>query len=125
MGFLEHVNIAMVEEGDGRAIARLEVADQHLNRRGMVHGGVIATLVDTAIGRAIASVVGPDASIVTANLSIAFLAPCREEPIEATGRAVCRGRRLLYGEAEVLAGGRLVARAHGTWYARRASNVRS
>lgn len=53
-------------------ILGLRVETKHTNARGMVHGGVLATLADTALGYAIAFASDPPTSLITANLSLDF-----------------------------------------------------
>ncbi len=75
--------------------------------QGIVHGGIVATLLDEALAYAAVYAVGP---AVTAELTVRLRAPCPvETPLVVTGRIHARRRRLLEGTAEVrtLAGDRL------------------
>lgn len=102
---LEHV-------AAGEADVALEVKDRHRNLLGIVHGGVIATLADTAAGIAYRTVLEPGTAHVTTHLSVTYLAPGRAGRILARGRVMKRGRRTGYAEADVLGeGGTLLARA--------------
>ena len=87
----------------GEVEVSLEATPDHLNLVGIVHGGVIATLADTATGIAFRTVVPIDALFVTSQLTITYLAPARSgDTISAIGRVVKRGGRSGYAEADVL-----------------------
>ncbi len=102
---LEHV-------AEGEVDVALAVEDRHRNLLGIVHGGVIATLADTATGLAYRTVLQPGTQHVTAQLNVTYLAPARGGRVLARGRVVKRGRRTGYAEADVLdEEGRLLARA--------------
>jgi uncharacterized protein (TIGR00369 family) len=98
--------------GSGEVEISLEATPDHLNLIGIVHGGVIATLADTATGVAFRTVVPIDTLYVTSQLTLVYLAPARSGGrISARGRVVKRGWRSGYAEADVLdAEGTLLAR---------------
>ena len=93
-GFREHVGL-LVE--DGRTV--LDAGDEHLNPHGSVHGGVLATMIDVAMGQAVRE--GTDGVPVTVALSVTYLEPARPGRLEATATVRKRGRRLTYVQAEV------------------------
>jgi uncharacterized protein (TIGR00369 family) len=97
---------------EGEVDVALELRPEHRNLVGTVHGGVIATLADTAIGLAYRTVLAEGTRHVTSQLSVTFLAPAREGTLVARGVVVKRGKRSGYGEADVVDGaGALLARA--------------
>jgi uncharacterized protein (TIGR00369 family) len=97
---------------EGEVDVALEVRPEHRNLLGTVHGGVIATLADTATGLAYRTVLAEGTQHVTSQLSVTFLAPAREGTIVARGAVVKRGKRSGYGEADVVDDeGTLLARA--------------
>jgi len=57
-----------------RTVVSLEVRPHHLNLIGILHGGVHATLIDSAMGLA-AMLARPDESVVTTHLSVNYVAP--------------------------------------------------
>jgi uncharacterized protein (TIGR00369 family) len=99
MGFREHVGLTAQpgEEGVGRVV--LDADEQHLNPHGTVHGGVLATLLDVAMGTAVATAGGE--SPVTVSLTVTYLEPGRPGRLEATARVRKRGKRLLVVEGQV------------------------
>lgn len=102
---LEHV-------AEGEVDVALVAGAEHLNLMGTVHGGVLATLADTATGLAYRTVLEPGTTFTTIQLQITYLAAGRAGRIVARGRVVKRGRRTGYAEADVVdAEDRLLARA--------------
>ncbi len=101
---------------DGGAEVRLEIKEQMLNSRGLVHGGVICSLVDQAIGAAVHFALGRGRRAVTVELKVNFLAPTTGGVLIARGRLLREGKRLIVGEAEIVdRDGRMIAKALGTW----------
>jgi uncharacterized protein (TIGR00369 family) len=99
---------------EGRdSVVRLEAGEQHLNVGGVVHGGVLASLIDTAMGRAVRSVT--DSSTATSQLTVTYLEPANPGPLVATARVSKRGSTLTIVEAEVEQEGRPIAHALATF----------
>ncbi|MCC7047932.1 MAG: PaaI family thioesterase [Alphaproteobacteria bacterium] len=83
---------------------RAEVAQQH----GFFHGGIVATIADSAGGYAGYSMMPADASVLTVEYKINLMAPAQGDELVARGRVVKTGRTLAVCTAEVFAvdGGR-------------------
>jgi uncharacterized protein (TIGR00369 family) len=81
------------------------------NPNGSLHGGVIMALLDTAMGYAIAAVVGPDGQFnVAAEMNVHFLEPVRAGTLAATAKVRKRGKRGAVVAAVAMDGdGRVVA----------------
>jgi acyl-CoA thioesterase len=101
---------------DGRSRFELEVGPDHLNPHGVVHGGVVYSLADYAMGGALTSRLGPGERCATLEIKINYLAPVREGHLAAEAVVVERTSRIGLLEARVSAGDRLVALATGTFY---------
>jgi uncharacterized protein (TIGR00369 family) len=116
-GFGALAGIRMDEMEDGRARVVLDAADQHLNPHGTVHGGMIATLCDTAMGAAVVAAAPDDESPhpVTIELKVTYLEPATPGEVVATATVRKRGKRITVVEAEVSQGGDVVALALGTF----------
>lgn len=90
-----------VGQPDRRARCRLIVDDRHTNRHGVLHGGIAATLLDSAAG-ATASLTVDDRGrrpFLTVSLSIDFIRPARRGGVttrpdgsSAAGAAFCSSR---------------------------------
>lgn len=95
----------------------LRVGSRHLNPYGFLHGGVTATLVDTAMGTAVASTLGPGEQCAAVGLQMDYVESVRNGRLVAKGRVLRRGRRLAHTRCEVKTEkGRLVALATGSFY---------
>jgi len=83
---------------------------------GLIHGGVITSLCDTAVAVAIFTMIEPDEKILTIELKVNFLAPASGN-ILATARVLHKGRKTAVGEVDVVgANGELAAKALVTYY---------
>ncbi len=94
--FPAHLGIELVEIDDGRARLRLPFRDEVVTIGTVVHGGAIATLVDTAaMAAAWAGAEVPDRLRgSTVGLTISYLAPADGVDVTASAEVVRRGRRL-------------------------------
>lgn len=97
---------------DGCTRIRLVTQPFHLNNLGIVHGGVICTLLDVAMGSTCRLKLG--VPVMTLDMQVAFLSPGRGVLV-AQGRILRAGRSLVYAEAQVLAEGEdaLIAKGSG------------
>ena len=101
----------------GRCCFTLRVRREHMNPHGVVHGGVVYSLVDYAMGGALTSRLEPGERCTTLEIKINYLAPVSGGTLRAEARVVERTRRVGVLEATVRAGGgRLVALATGSFY---------
>jgi len=83
-----------IEDGDpGQAEAWLDVGVDHLNPNDLVHGGVVLTLVDTAMGRASMSVLDEGLFRASIEVSVRFL--------RARVQVLHAGRRIVHPEGRV------------------------
>jgi uncharacterized protein (TIGR00369 family) len=109
------MGISVASVRDGAVDLRLDAGPDHANLHGTVHGGVLATLADTAAGLAVRSAIAPGSGHVSVNLDVQYLAPARPGTLLATGRVLRLGRRIAFAEAEVTdADGTMLARAQVT-----------
>ena len=92
------------------------VRPEHFNPPGVLHGGVIMALLDTAMGYAVAEAVAPDGAFnLAAQMNTHFLEPVREGTVTARATVRRRGRRVAVVEAEATDdSGRVVAIATAT-----------
>ena len=96
--------------------AEVELPHKHDFEQGLgiTHGGVVATLADTAGFFAAASLVGP--GLATVEFKINLVAPVRQETLRATGSVVHRGHRLILCQVNVTgAKDRIVGLAQATY----------
>jgi uncharacterized protein (TIGR00369 family) len=102
----------VVEASAGEVTVAMDVLDLHVNLQGLVHGGMLAILADTACGLSIRSAMEPGRLHVTTDLDIHYLAPAKPGRLFGRGKAIRVGRTLAFAEASIEdGGGRLLARA--------------
>lgn len=91
----------------------LELAERHLQPFGIIHGGVLATLIDTATFWAGFLRLPDECGLVNVDLKLNYLKAVAGGTLRAEGRCLRPGRQISYTEASVYDGaGELVA--HGT-----------
>ncbi len=111
--FNDHVGVDVVDAGDGRATVVLQAGDHHLNTRGSVHGGAVATLADVAMGAAVRSA-GAE-NVATIEMKVTYLEPGQAGELRALAQVRKRGRRISIVEAEIEQDGATVAHAIATF----------
>jgi uncharacterized protein (TIGR00369 family) len=101
--FVRHLGIQLTDMRLDEATLTLPFVDSLITIGTTVHGGAIATLIDTAAMVAAWSndevLTNPRGS--TASLTVAYLAPADHEDIRAIARVLRRGRSLVYLDVEV------------------------
>jgi uncharacterized protein (TIGR00369 family) len=112
--FVRHMGMRLTDLAWGRATFAMTAAEFRLQPFNVVHGGNVATLIDTAAFWAcFLSMGSDDDGLASVDLKLNYLAPARVEPLDCTGTLIKAGKTLSYAEAEVRAAdGRLIA--HGT-----------
>ena len=111
--FPRHLPMRVVDVTMDTSRVELDIAECHLQPFGIVHGGVIATLVDTATFWAGMGPIAEDAGLVNVDLKLNYLQTVSAGRLIATGRAIRAGRTMSYTEAYVrTADDKLIA--HGT-----------
>lgn len=83
--FAKHLDIEMLEYGAGRAKARMEIKERHLNSAGTAHGGAIFSLADAVFSVASNS---HGTLALAINVSISFFKAVRSGMLHAEGREV-------------------------------------
>src|SRR5919202_5527023 len=114
-GFAERIGARSEQTGEGRAVVRFEVTDEHLNPAGTLHGGVLATLVDTAMGQAVRSRTGEDDVPATSQLTVTYLRPGKPGHLQVTAELRMQGEHLTVCEADVEQDGRALVHAVATF----------
>jgi uncharacterized protein (TIGR00369 family) len=114
--FAKLLGIELEDVTPGTATLGFDIRNDFKQNNGVVHGGAIASLVDTATAFAIISLLPPDEQATTADLTISYLRPLRNGRAHATARVIRAGRRLIVVSAELVDdAGKLVATALTTY----------
>jgi uncharacterized protein (TIGR00369 family) len=99
--FFELMSIKFLRVEIGACEVAIEVQPKHLQPFGVVHGGVFATLIDTAAFWAIFPEIDEDKGLTSVDLKLNFLAPSAAGMLIAKGKRIKTGQTLSLGEAEV------------------------
>lgn len=99
--FAKLLGIELEEIAPGVATLGFDIRDDLKQNNGVVHGGAIASLVDTATAFAIISLLPPDERATTADLTISYLRPLTTGRARSTARVLRAGRRLIVVSAEL------------------------
>jgi uncharacterized protein (TIGR00369 family) len=114
-----YAHLLGIELGDvsqGAATLGLDVRKELTQNHGVVHGGAIASLIDTAMAFAIISLLAPRERVTTVDLTISYLRPLTVGRITAVAKVVRAGRRLFVVSADVSSeDGKLAATALSTY----------
>jgi len=120
--FVELIGGRLEEWREGYVRMSLTLEEHHTNPNGVMHGGVVTTLMDEALGGVIASVRGLEtmfaAPHATVEMNASFLAAVRPgDRIVVEARVLRLGRRVAFGEAEAHRGddGELIAKGRMTF----------
>jgi uncharacterized protein (TIGR00369 family) len=111
------LGVEVVSTGEGEAVLRMPTRAEMRNRADVVHGGFIALLADSAMGRAMSTVLPEGERHYSFDLKMSFVAPGGiGEPLLAVARVLHAGRRTGVAECRVEdGGGRLIATATATF----------
>lgn len=113
--FSAFIGAEMEELREGYARLALRLDARHTNLSGEMHGGVVTTMMDSAMGAALWALRGEEAGRrphATIEMNASFLAAARPgERVVVEGRVVRLGRAVAFGEAEARRGdGQLIAK---------------
>ncbi|HLP29060.1 MAG TPA: PaaI family thioesterase [Candidatus Didemnitutus sp.] len=99
--FMKHIGCRLTVIEPGHVEAVIDLAKQHQQQIGLVHGGVTATIADVAAGFAGFTLVGPNEHTVTAEIKVSYLRKGRGSRLRAVGRVIKAGTAFHFCEAEV------------------------
>lgn len=112
--FLDWLSPERFVRGEGRAELEVAVREEFLQARGAVHGGILASLLDTAMGSAAGSL---GVRVVTADLNVSYLRPAVSHRLYVKAQVIYQGDRLYSVEGSVLDhNGSEVARGKGIFF---------
>ena len=99
--FEQLLGMEIVEAEDGHSRLTMPVLYDFVNGGGLLHGGALVGLADTAVAMAIKSILPPQTHFGTISMESKFLGPVRRGIVTARAHAVVMEDRVLKGEATV------------------------
>lgn len=102
--FAAALDVVLDEAEHGRVVFSLVPGEEHYNPIGSVHGGIYATLLDSAAGCAVHSVLPQGMAYSSLDLTVKFLRPITVDTgkVRAVGTVISSGRRTALAQAELL-----------------------
>jgi uncharacterized protein (TIGR00369 family) len=118
--FVAGLGIRFAEVERGRVVVEVEPAAAHENGLGIAHGGLAATLLDTALGCAVNTVMTEGQIFTTLEMQVHYTRAIRQGlgVLRCEATIVHAGRRTATAEARIVdSAGKLYAHGTGTWIA--------
>jgi uncharacterized protein (TIGR00369 family) len=99
--FAKLLGIELDSQEPGHAVMSMKIRDEHKQNHGVVHGGGVAALIDSAMALAIMPMLAEDERTTTVDLTIHYLRPLTEGTARASARVIRAGRRVITVSAEL------------------------
>lgn len=112
----QEIGFEIVDAERGRALLQLNVQHKHRQIQGVVHGGVLASIADSAGGMATYMSVPKGSRVVTLEMKINFLEGVPGGTVTAKAKVLRLGRHTSVVDCEVRNANRLVAKALNTYF---------
>ncbi len=97
----EMLGFALDSVESGRAVLRLDVRRRHKQLHGVVHGGILAAMADTAAAIASYTMLPKGTTLATVELSINYLEAVPRGRVKADARVLRVGRNFVVAECEI------------------------
>ena len=115
--YVRLLGLEFVSAERGSAVFALDVREELTRMGGIVHGGAVVSLMDTAAACAVHTLLEPSGRTVTVDLTVHFLNPASSGRVEARATVLRRGRRVVILGVEARDnGGTLIATSTMTYY---------
>lgn len=114
--FAKLIGMELVDLQPDEAVIKIEMRDDLRQPSGVLHGGVTATLIDTAMAFAVRTRLAPDEATATIDLTVHYLRPHISGTFTCTARVVRAGKRIFTVSADVVnETGKLIATGLSTY----------
>jgi uncharacterized protein (TIGR00369 family) len=94
------LGLKLQDIGNGKATFELMVREE-LTQNGMIHGGVIASLIDSSCACAALSLIYPKGYITTIDLQVEYLKPISKGLVKSTAKCIKAGKNIFFCKAKV------------------------
>ena len=99
--YAQLLGIELEDVAAGTATLGMPVRRELTQNHGVVHGGAVASLIDSATAFAIIPLLTPKERVTTVDLTISYLQPVTDGRLRAVAKVIRAGRRLIVVSAEV------------------------
>jgi uncharacterized protein (TIGR00369 family) len=122
--FVRLLGMEFVEAERGSAVFALDVREDLTRMGGILHGGAVFSLLDTAAACAVHTILEPGDRTVTVDLTVHFLRPFGSGRLQARARVLRAGHRIAFLSVEATdPTGALIATATTTYATQRAADA--
>lgn len=95
------LNMTILEAADGQAVLDMPFLIDYAQGAGLMHGGALVSLADTAVVMAIKSIIPPESHFATIACEVKYLLPVKKGIVTARAKVLDREGRILKGHATV------------------------
>lgn len=114
--FSRMIGMRLVDMRPGEAVIEIDMRDELRQPHGLLHGGVTATLIDTAMAFAVITKLEETEKASTVDLTVHYLRPHTDGAVSCTAKVVRAGKRIITLTAEAFnESGKLLATAISTY----------
>jgi len=99
--FEHYLGMRIEEASEGRAVLSMPFLVKLAQGKGLMHGGAVTSLADTAVAIAIKTILPEGSHFATVELTLSFHAPVRSGIVRAIATVIERDERTITGKAEV------------------------
>ncbi|MCH6267965.1 PaaI family thioesterase [Neobacillus citreus] len=115
-GIWNHLNIQVLEAQNGEAVIEMPVEDHLKQKQGVLHGGIIATILDMGMALAATTVLSEEEYTTTLDFHTCYLRPMFGKVLRGKGKIVKKGKRVMVVTAEAYdEHGELIATSTGNF----------
>lgn len=100
-GTTQHLGFVLTKASYGRVVLKMRVAKKHLQVHGVVHGGVLAAMADTAGGLASYMAIAPGQRVATIEMKINYLEAVASGTVTADAKVVRTGRHISVVDCDI------------------------
>ena len=113
--YAELIGMTMDNANQGHSTCSITFRDALLNPNNVVHGGVIYSMADNAMGGALQSLLSDDQSCATIEIKVMYLNAAGHADLVCHSKVLKKGKRVAFLESEIYSAEKLVARATGSF----------
>ncbi len=113
--FVKLLGLSIEKLENGFCQSRLQIKEEFLNKRKIVHGGVIYSMADISMGVAVYSTLKKEEEPATVEIKINYLKPANKKVLDCEAIVIQRGKQIAVIEADVKSEGIIIAKAIGTF----------
>ncbi|PKM77834.1 MAG: PaaI family thioesterase [Firmicutes bacterium HGW-Firmicutes-15] len=108
--YWKHMNMKTVASDDGKIRLVMDITENLKQFYGNIHGGVIASLLDSTIAVAVNQQLDPGEGASTVEIKLNYFRPVSEGQLWGEGKVIQKGKKIIVGQGEIKDdAGRMVA----------------